>query len=125
MYKTIEDEVLKKAAPAALKAEFIQHEFERLHKFCLLIYVASIVIWVLLNPFYDTDFHVFELRGMMTVCYAGFLCTMTVYSFLKLREAKLYNFIMSRLLLDQALVKADEALYESKHSGEDRYTFHQ
>ncbi|UCP11332.1 GGDEF domain-containing protein [Pseudomonas sp. MM213] len=206
MYKTIEDEVLKKAAPAALKAEFIQHEFERLHKFCLLIYVASIVIWVLfdlivsfiggqgftwlsmlflgvftilaivllftrkarhfhvlnlmfvfamtlgirlvieglpadfqpawlvlaaastlysasvlplsrwsfygaqiitwllLNPFYDTHFHVLELRGMMTVCYAVFLCAMTVYCFLKLREAKLYNFIMSRLLLDQAYI---------------------
>ena len=26
--------------------------------------------------------------------------------------------------LNQALVKADEALYESKHTGKDRYTFH-
>ncbi|MNV90298.1 Diguanylate cyclase YdeH [compost metagenome] len=27
--------------------------------------------------------------------------------------------------LNQALIKADEALYESKHSGKDRYTFHE
>jgi diguanylate cyclase (GGDEF)-like protein len=31
-----------------------------------------------------------------------FLCALTIYTFLKLREAKLYNYIMSRLLLDQA-----------------------
>jgi GGDEF domain-containing protein len=27
--------------------------------------------------------------------------------------------------LNQALVKADEALYASKHTGKDRFTFHQ
>jgi PleD family two-component response regulator len=26
--------------------------------------------------------------------------------------------------LNQALIKADKALYESKHTGKDRYTFH-
>lgn len=46
MYKTIEDEVLKKAAPAEFRAEFLQHEFERLHTFCILIYIASIVVWI-------------------------------------------------------------------------------
>lgn len=206
MYKIIEDEVLKKAAPAALKAEFIQHEFERSHTFCLLIYGASMGIWVvfalvisifggqrftwvsllfigvfaifailllftrkarhfhllnllfvftmtlgirllisdlpasfqtawlmlaasstlyctsvlplshgsfygtqliawlMLNPFYTEDVDVFELRGVMTLCYAGFLGTLTVYTFLKLRKAKLYNFILSRLLMDQAYI---------------------
>ncbi|MGH8383933.1 MAG: GGDEF domain-containing protein [Pseudomonas sp.] len=206
MYKTIEDEVLKKAAPAALKAEFLQHEFERLHKFCVLIYVASVVIWIiydlilsflgdqsftwhslvfigiftinivvllfirqvrhfhwlnvvfvfcialgthlltdgipadhqpswrllaastmlysasilplsrwsffaaqiitwaLLNPFYGTHIDVLELKGVMALSYTVFLCALTVYSFLTLRKAKLYNFIMSRLLLDQAYI---------------------
>ncbi|RKS17048.1 diguanylate cyclase (GGDEF)-like protein [Pseudomonas sp. WPR_5_2] len=204
MYKTIEDEVLKKAAPAEFKAEFIQHEFERLHAFCLLIYLTSIVMWVvfdliisylggqgftwlsmlfiglfaiftiilmftrkarhfnvlnllfaftitlgvrllieglpedlqpawlilaatsilysasmlplgrgsffgtqiiawlMLNPFFDSDVAVFDLRGMLMVCYMGFFCALTLYVFLTLRKAKLYNFIMSRLLLDQA-----------------------
>ncbi|WP_137806368.1 diguanylate cyclase [Pseudomonas sp. G(2018)] len=206
MYKTIEDEVLKKAPPAELKAEFIQHEFERLHKFCVLIYVASIAVWilydlilsfigdqaftwrsmvfitvftillivllftrqarhfhwlnvlfvltmtlgtrllidgltiehqaawlllaasttlfsasilplssgsffaaqiitwVLLNPFYDTEIDVLELRGLMAVSYTVFVCALTLYSFLTLSKAKLYNFIMSRLLLDQAYI---------------------
>jgi hypothetical protein len=49
MYKTIEDEIRSKAAPAALKAEFIQHEFERQHTFCVLIYVASVAMWVVFD----------------------------------------------------------------------------
>ncbi|WP_085694120.1 MULTISPECIES: diguanylate cyclase [unclassified Pseudomonas] len=204
MYKTIEDEVLKRTAPAELWAEFIQHEFERLRSFCLLIFVASISVWVIfdlivsflggqgftwrsmaflavfavltvillftrrarhfdvlnllfvltmtlgvrllidglpssfqpawlvlgassilystsvlpisrwsfyaaqatiwlvLNPFLFTDIGLFELRGVLTACYSVFLCGLTMYTFLKLREAKLYNYIMSRLLLDQA-----------------------
>ncbi len=204
MYKTIEDEVLKKTAPAELWSEFIQHEFERLHTFCLLIYLASIsvwivfdlivsflggqgftwrsmvfltvfsiqavillftrkaahfdilnilfvvamtlgvrllidglpasfqpawlvlgassmlysisvlpisrwsfytsqgVIWLVLNPFFGTEVGLFELKGVMTIAYAVFLCGLTIYTFLKLREAKLYNYIMSKLLLDQA-----------------------
>jgi diguanylate cyclase (GGDEF)-like protein len=206
MYKTIEDEVLKKAPPAELQAEFIQHEFERLHSFCLLIYLASIVMWIvfdliisyvggqgltwrsvpfiglfaifsiilvftrkarhfdvlnllfaltitvgarllieglpqdlqpawlmlaatsilysastlplsrwtffatqivtwlMLNPFFDGDVALFDLSGVMMVCYMGFFCALTLYTFLILRKAKLYNFIMSRLLLDQAYI---------------------
>ncbi|WP_025112533.1 GGDEF domain-containing protein [Pseudomonas sp. H1h] len=204
MYKTIEEQVLKKTAPAAIWNEFIQHEFERLHSFCVLIYIASISVWVafdlivsflagqgftwlsmvfmtafailtlvllftrkarhfnvlnllfvatitlgirlivdglpptfhgvwlvlaaastlysasvlplsrwsffaaqaitwlVLNPFIHTGVDLFELKGVMTICYSVFLCSLTIYTFLKLREAKLYNYIMSRLLLDQA-----------------------
>lgn len=204
MYKTIEDEVLKKSAPAELWSEFIQHEFERLHSFCLLIYLASIgiwlafdlivsfignqgftwrsmvfiaafailavvlmftrkarhfdwlnltfvviitlgirmvidglpptfhgiwlvlaaattlysasvlplsrwsffgaqvITWLVLNPFMNTGIDLLELKGVMTVAYSVFLCALTIYTFLKLREAKLYNYIMSKLLLDQA-----------------------
>ncbi|MNK74169.1 putative diguanylate cyclase YcdT [compost metagenome] len=206
MYKTIEDEVLKRTAPAALKAEFLQHEFDRLHKFCLLIYIASIAVWIaydlilsfvgdqsftwrsvvfigvftilviillftrnarkfqklnllfiftialgtrlliegvsedhqpawlllaasttlftasvlplsrwaffaaqiitwaFLNPFYDTGIETQELRGVMALSYTTFICALTIYSFLTLRKAKLYNFIMSKLLLDQAYI---------------------
>ncbi|CAI8814850.1 MULTISPECIES: GGDEF domain-containing protein [Pseudomonas] len=204
MYKTIEDEVLKKTAPAELWSEFIQHEFERLHSFCLLIYLASIgiwlafdlivsfignqgftwrsmvfiaafailavvlmftrkarhfdwlnltfvviitlgirmvidglpptfhgiwlvlaaattlysasvlplsrwsffgaqaITWLVLNPFMNTGIDLLELKGVMTIAYSVFLCALTIYTFLKLREAKLYNYIMSKLLLDQA-----------------------
>ncbi|MGE8065018.1 GGDEF domain-containing protein [Pseudomonas sp. NPDC089569] len=204
MYKTIEDEVLKKSAPAALKAEFLQHEFERLHKFCVLIYIASIAVWIVydlilsflgsqaftwrslvfigayaiilvmllftrdvrhfqklnllfifiialgmrlliegvpgeeqaawlllaaattlftasvlplsrgsyfaaqlvtwifLNPFYNTGIETHELKGVMALSYSAFICALTLYSFITLRKAKLYNFIMSKLLLDQA-----------------------
>ena len=204
MYKTIEDEVLKKSAPAELWSEFIQHEFERLHSFCLLIYLASIgiwlafdlivsfignqgftwrsmvfiaafailavvlmftrkarhfdwlnltfvviitlgirmvidglpptfhgiwlvlaaattlysasvlplsrwsffgaqaITWLVLNPFMNTGIDLLELKGVMTIAYSVFLCALTIYTFLKLREAKLYNYIMSKLLLDQA-----------------------
>ena len=206
MYKTIEEEVLKKSAPAELKAEFLQHEFDRLHTFCVLIYIASIVVWVaydlilsfiggqpftwrslvffgvfailviallfirdarhfqklnllfvltiafgtrllteglpndhqpawlllaastalftasvlplsrwsffaaqwvtwwFLNPFYNTGIVDFELGGVMALSYTTFICGLTIYSFLTLRKAKLYNFIMSKLLLDQAYI---------------------
>ena len=195
MYKTIEDDIRSKAAPAALKAEFIQHEFERQHTFCVLIYVASVAMWVvfdlilsfmagrpfawqsllfcgvfstltilllftrkaghfdvlnllfvfaitlgsrllvedlpdsyraawlliaasstlygasilplsrwsfygaqivtwlMLNPFFHTNVGLFDLQGVMTFCYTGFFCALTIYSFLTLRKAKLYNFI--------------------------------
>lgn len=204
MYKTIEEQVLKKTAPAELRGEFLQHQFERLQSFSLLIYIVSIfmwllfdlivsflggqgftwrsmvflalfavltvmlaytrkarhfdvitvlfvlgltvgirlivdglppavhsswlvlaaasmlysisvlplsrwaffavqgVIWLLLNPFLDTTTSLIELRGVLTACYSVFLCALTIYTFLKLREVKLHNYIMSRLLLDQA-----------------------
>ncbi|PMZ87453.1 MULTISPECIES: GGDEF domain-containing protein [unclassified Pseudomonas] len=206
MYKTIEDEVLKKSAPTELKAEFLQHEFDRLHTFCVLIYIASIVVWVaydlilsfiggqpftwrslvffgvftilvvillfirdarhfqklnllfvltiafgtrllieglgndhqpawlllaasttlftasvlplsrwsffaaqlvtwwFLNPFYNTGIEQFELGGVMALSYTTFIGGLTLYSFLTLRKAKLNNFIMSKLLLDQAYI---------------------
>ena len=206
MYKTIEEEVLKKSAPTELRAEFLQHEFERLHTFCVLIYIASIVVWIaydlilsfiggqpftwrslvffgvfaillitllfirdarhfqklnllfvltiafgtrllieglgndhqpawlllaasttlftasvlplsrwsffaaqwvtwwFLNPFYHTGIEQFELGGVMALSYTTFIGGLTIYSFLTLRKAKLYNFIMSKLLLDQAYI---------------------
>lgn len=49
MFKTIEAEVLKKLPSPALQLEFAQHDFERLKPFCLLIYLASISIWLVFN----------------------------------------------------------------------------
>lgn len=204
MFRTIEEQVLKQAAPAALKIEFAQYDFERLRSFCVLIYVASIVVWLtfnlivsfrgqqgfsaysmlflvilslttivlgftrkarhfqwvnllfvltiavgvrlvieglpmdrhpawlilgassilysasvmplrrwsffaailitwaVLNPFWATNITFGELKGLMVLVYALFLSTLTLYSFFKLRQAKLHNYIMSKLLLDQA-----------------------
>ena len=49
MLKTIEAEVLKKHPSPALQREFAQHDFERLKPFCLLVYGASISIWLAFN----------------------------------------------------------------------------
>ncbi|TFY93021.1 GGDEF domain-containing protein [Pseudomonas nabeulensis] len=204
MFKTIEDDVLRKTVPEPLKHEFAQHDFERLKPFCLLVYIASICIWlvfdlivsfpggqgfsglsilflavltintialaftrdaryfqwinlifvlvialgtrllieglpmdlhtswlilaassilysasvlplkhwsfvttmvitwVLLNPFYFTHLTLLEVRSALVIFYSTFLTFLTLYTFLKLRRAKLYNFIMAKLLLDQA-----------------------
>jgi diguanylate cyclase (GGDEF)-like protein len=65
-------------------------------------FAVQVVIWVILNPFLATITEITELRGVLTACYSVFLCALTVYTFLKFREAKLNNYLMSRLLLDQA-----------------------
>jgi diguanylate cyclase (GGDEF)-like protein len=65
-------------------------------------FAVQVVIWVILNPFLATTTEITEMRGVLTACYSVFLCALTVYTFLKFREAKLNNYLMSRLLLDQA-----------------------
>ncbi|MGF6094594.1 GGDEF domain-containing protein [Pseudomonas sp. 18175] len=206
MFKTIEAEVLKKHPSTALQLEFAQHDFERLKPFCLLVYGASIgiwlvfdlivsfrahqgftyysmiflcllvitllvlafnrraryfqwinlafvgviatgirlvieglpmvlhpgwlilgastilysasvlplsrwsfmttlmITWVVLNPFYLTETSLLEVKGTMVFFYAAFLSILTLYSFLKLRQLKLSNYIMAKLLLNQAYV---------------------
>ena len=56
----------------------------------------------MLNPFYGTDIELLGLKGAMAACYSVFLSAMTLYSFIKLRQARLYAYIMTKLLLDQA-----------------------
>lgn len=46
MLKTIEEHVRKQVAPAALRAEFRQHEFESMRPFCLLVFCISLLIWL-------------------------------------------------------------------------------
>lgn len=208
MFKTIEDQLRKQVAPAALRAEFRQHEFEVMRRFCLLIYCVSIVIWLvfdlivsylgdqgftwlsllflgvlcaltavlgftrksthfdvlnlvfvatitlamrlvidgipialrpvwlvlgvstvlysvsvlpvrrwsffctmavtwlLLNPFHHTRIETLELEGAMLLSYAVFLCGLVIYAYLRMRQAKLHNFYLSKVLLEQAYIDA-------------------
>ncbi|MEW4950889.1 GGDEF domain-containing protein [Pseudomonas asiatica] len=208
MFKTIEAHVRKQVAPAALRAEFRQHEFEVMRPFCLLVFCVSILIWlvfdlivsflggqgftwlsylfitllgsltvvlrftrrshhfdvlnllfiaaitlgmrlviegipvaqrpvwlvlgvstvlyavsvlpvrrwsffcamaitwVVLNPFYHTRIEADALEGAMLFSYAVFLSGLVIYSYLQMRKAKLHNFYLSKVLLDQAYVDA-------------------
>ncbi|MGS7249611.1 diguanylate cyclase domain-containing protein [Pseudomonas anuradhapurensis] len=208
MFKTIEAHVRKQVAPAALRAEFRQHEFESMRPFCLLVFCVSILIWlvfdlivsflggqgftwlscvflallgcltlvlrftrrshhfdvlnllfvavitlgmrlviegipvaqrpvwlvlgvstvlyavsvlpvrrwsffcamaitwVLLSPFYHTRIDADELEGAMLLSYAVFLSGLVIYSYVQMRKAKLHNFYLSKVLLEQAYVDA-------------------
>lgn len=206
MFKTIEEYVRQQVAPAALRAEFRQHEYDTARRFCQLIFCLSIAVWLLfdlmvsylgnqgftwlsglflalmcsltvvlgftrkthhfdvlnllfiavitlgmrlviegipialrpvwlvlgtstvlysvsvlpvrrwsffcamaitwamLNPFYDTNIDLDDLEAAMLVSYAVFLSGLVIYSYLRIRQAKLHNFYMSKLLLEQAYV---------------------
>lgn len=54
MLKTLEKTISGQKAPAALQAEFDQHDFEKLRNFCSLTYIASIAIWLLLDVIVST-----------------------------------------------------------------------
>jgi hypothetical protein len=49
MYKTLEAHIRQQVAPAALRAEFRQHEFEAMRRFCLLIFCVGIAIWLVFD----------------------------------------------------------------------------
>ncbi|QRY82118.1 diguanylate cyclase [Pseudomonas sp. PDNC002] len=207
MFKTIESEVLKQSVPAGIKAEFLQHDFERLHGFSLLVFGVSIAIWLLFDlivsfqadqgftwksvaflgvfflitivttfvrkavhfywlnlafvltfslgarlvidgvpeairqawlviaaatvlysatamPLNNTAFYSvlvitwiflnpllgdvpeFDARRSMLICYPLFISALSIYIFNHLSKAKLYNYAMARLLLDQAYLDA-------------------
>ncbi len=208
MFKTIEEHVRKQVAPAALRAEFRQHEFESMRPFCMLIFCVSIAIWLvfdlivsflggqgftwlsylfmgllgcltvvlrftrrshhfdvlnllfiavitlgmrlviegipeplrpvwlvlgvstvlyavsvlpvrrwsffcamaitwaMLSPFYHTRIDVDQLEGAMLLSYAVFLSGLVIYSYLQMRQAKLHNFYLSKVLLEQAYFDA-------------------
>ncbi|MFJ4445451.1 diguanylate cyclase domain-containing protein [Pseudomonas sp. NPDC089422] len=208
MFKTIEEHVRKQVAPAALRAEFRQHEFESMRPFCMLVFCVStliwlifdlivsflgdqgfsglsylfiallgsltvvlrftrrshhfdvlnllfisvitlgmrlvidgipepqrpvwlvlgvstvlyavsvlpvrrwsffcamVITWVMLNPFYHTRIDADQLEGAMLISYAVFLSGLVIYSYLQMRQAKLHNFYLSKVLLEQAYVDA-------------------
>jgi predicted signal transduction protein with EAL and GGDEF domain len=64
------------------------------------------ITWVMLNPFYHTRVEPFELEGAMLLSYALFLSGLVIYSYLRLRQAKLHNFYLSKVLLEQAYIDA-------------------
>lgn len=49
MFKTIEAHIRQQVAPAALRAEFRQHEFESMRSFCLLVFSISVLIWLVFD----------------------------------------------------------------------------
>ncbi|MPS98993.1 MULTISPECIES: diguanylate cyclase [unclassified Pseudomonas] len=206
MLRTIEEHVRKQVAPAAIRAEFRQHEYEAMRRFCQLIFCVSIAIWLIfdlivsylgnqdftwlsglflavmgsltvilgftrkshhfdvlnllfiavitlgmrlvidgipialrpvwlvlgtstvlysasvlpvrrwsffcamaitwamLNPFYGTNIDLDDLEAAMLLSYAVFLSGLVIYSYLRIRQAKLHNFYMSKVLLDQAYI---------------------
>lgn len=208
MYKTLEAHIRQQVAPAALRAEFRQHEFEAMRRFCLLIFCIGIAIWlvfdlivsylggqgftwlsgvfiallcsltvvlaftrrsqhfdvlnllfvtvitlamrlviegipialrpvwlvlgvstvlytvsvlpvrrwsffcamgitwVMLNPFFHTRIEALELEGAMLVSYAVCLSGLVIYSYLRIRQAKLHNFYLTKVLLEQAYIDA-------------------
>ena len=61
---------------------------------------------VVLNPFLMTQASIMDLRGLLILCYFAFLCSLTIYSFFKLRRIKLHNYTMSKLLVAQAYIDA-------------------
>ncbi|MDD2058095.1 GGDEF domain-containing protein [Pseudomonas sp. GD03860] len=69
-------------------------------------FAAMLVIWFNLNPYREGLVHSVELRGGLILCYTLFLSGLITYTYLKLRSAKLYNFYMSKVLLEQAYVDA-------------------
>ncbi|MDD2046758.1 GGDEF domain-containing protein [Pseudomonas putida] len=69
-------------------------------------FAALVVTWINLHPFQVPGMHLFELRGIMFTCYAVFLNGLILYTYLKMRRAKLYNFYMSKMLLEQAYIDA-------------------
>jgi len=65
-----------------------------------------VITWVTLNPFYHTRIEPDALEGAMLISYAVFLSGLVTYSYLQMRQAKLHNFYLSKVLLDQAYVDA-------------------
>lgn len=69
-------------------------------------FVALFIAWFNLHPYQVPGMYLFDLRGSLFLCYGAFLSGLVIYTYLKLRRSKLYNFYMSRLLLDQAYIDA-------------------
>jgi len=69
-------------------------------------FAALLVSWSNLHPFQVPGMHLFDLRGIMFLCYGVFLNGLILYTYLKMRRAKLFNFYMSKVLLEQAYIDA-------------------
>ncbi|WP_236236267.1 GGDEF domain-containing protein [Pseudomonas faucium] len=67
-------------------------------------FCAMAITWAVLNPFFSTNIRLTDLEAAMLISYALFLSGLVVYSYLRIRQAKLHNYYMSKVLLDQAYV---------------------
>jgi diguanylate cyclase (GGDEF)-like protein len=67
-------------------------------------FCAMATCWAMLNPFYGTNIDLDDLEAAMLLSYAVFLSGLVIYSYLRIRQAKLHNFYMSKVLLEQAYV---------------------
>ncbi|WP_176517531.1 GGDEF domain-containing protein [Pseudomonas faucium] len=67
-------------------------------------FCAMAITWAVLNPFFSTNIRLTDLEAAMLISYALFLSGLVVYSYLRIRQAKLHNFYMSKVLLDQAYI---------------------
>lgn len=68
-------------------------------------FAVLVVSWVLLNPFLG-NVPSFNVRHSMLICYPVFISALSIFIFIHLSQAKLYNYVMARMLLDQAYVDA-------------------
>ncbi|MDE3739919.1 GGDEF domain-containing protein [Metapseudomonas resinovorans] len=59
--------------------------------------------WGLLNPFVG-GIPVLELKGTLILFYVLFLGAITAYTFVRLSDGKLHNYLMAKLLIEQAYV---------------------
>lgn len=67
-------------------------------------FACALVTWLLLNPFRAEGSELLDLHGLMILTYGAFITGLTFHSYITLRRAKLQNFHMARLLLDQAYI---------------------
>ncbi len=68
-------------------------------------FAVLVLSWVLLNPFFR-DVLVLELKGTLILFYVLVFSALTVYTHLRLRQGKLHNYLMAKLLLEQAYIDA-------------------
>ncbi|MGT2490777.1 hypothetical protein ACU4GD_10370 [Cupriavidus basilensis] len=61
---------------------------------------------MLLFPAMTVQDRLLELKGVLILCYTLYFTGITVYTFVRLRRAKLQNFVMAKTLLQQAYVDA-------------------
>lgn len=69
-------------------------------------FCAMGVTWIMLNPFFHTRIEALELEGAMLISYAVCLSGLVIYSYLRIRQAKMHNFYLTKVLLEQAYIDA-------------------
>jgi len=88
MFKTIESEILKQRVPAGIRAEFLQHDFERLHGFSLLVYAVSAAMWLLFDLI--VSFQAGQGFTYVSVIFLGVFFLITVLASLVRRAVHFY-----------------------------------